>query len=168
MPYKQPVVPCCLTVFKRQSTEEKQYMYVVRYCLKSMGCWFWPVSRWSHQCVLWMKCSVTANSAEAGLTGKHEVREDVNKRKGLLESLWRLLIITHWHGNSLISPFRTKNYSTDLHHLLLSNHINTLIFLLSYIIHANALKNVIIICEKVLMPLPVQVWKSEHDLPKSF
>lgn len=42
-----------------------------------------------------MKCSVTADPAEAGLTGKHEVREDVNKRKGLLKSSWRLVIITH-------------------------------------------------------------------------
>jgi len=34
-----------------------------------------------------MKCSVTADRTEAGLTGKHEVREDVNKRKRLAEVL---------------------------------------------------------------------------------
>lgn len=115
-----------------------------------------------------MKCSVTADPAEAGLTGKHEVREDVNKRKGLLKSSWRLVIITHWHSNGLISPFRTKNDSARLHHLLFCNHNSTLLFLLSYIIHANVQRMVIITCEKVVVPLPAQVWQSEHDLPKSF
>ncbi|XP_054655007.1 uncharacterized protein LOC129194105 isoform X3 [Dunckerocampus dactyliophorus] len=36
------------------------------------------------------QCSVTAHPSEAGLTGKHEVREDVNKRKDILKSTWRL------------------------------------------------------------------------------
>nr|XP_057914138.1 uncharacterized protein LOC131107810 isoform X3 [Doryrhamphus excisus] len=36
------------------------------------------------------QCSVTAHPSEAGLAGKHEVREDVNKRKDILKSTWRL------------------------------------------------------------------------------
>lgn len=31
-------------IFKKQRTEEKQSKYIVGYCLKSMGCWIWPVS----------------------------------------------------------------------------------------------------------------------------
>ncbi|XP_037127055.1 uncharacterized protein LOC119134475 isoform X1 [Syngnathus acus] len=35
------------------------------------------------------QCSVTAHPSEAVLTGKHEVREDVNKRKDIVKSTWR-------------------------------------------------------------------------------
>lgn len=135
-PYKQPVVSSRLFLYILKETEEKQCEHTVGYCLKSIGCWIWPVSCWSHLCVcvLWMMCSVTA-----GLTGKHEVREDV-KRKGLLRSSWRLVIITHWHSNGLISPFTTKKlwYSTTPYH---SATITILCFSSSYMLFMQIDKN---------------------------
>lgn len=47
-----------------------------------------------------MKCSVTADPAEAGRTGKHEVREDVNKRKRLagvlMEAAYNNTLTQQW------------------------------------------------------------------------
>lgn len=103
------------------------------HCLKSVGCWIWPVSRWSHRRVLRMKCSVTA-----GLTGKHEVREDV-KRKGLLKSSWRLVLITltqQWPT----FPISDKQTIVLDYTLPLCNHNNTLLSS-SYILFIQMVKN---------------------------
>lgn len=103
------------------------------YCLKSIGCWIWPVSRWSHRRVLWMKCSVTE-----GLTGKHEVREDV-KRKGLLKSSWRLVLITltqQWPT----FPISDKQTIVLDYTLPLCNHNNTSLSS-SYILFIQMVKN---------------------------
>lgn len=117
------------------------------HCLKSAGCRIWPVSRWSHGVCCGWKCSVTE-----GLTGKHEVREDV-KRKGLLKSSWWLVLITltqQW-PTFPVSDWKTKvlNYI-----LRLCNHSNTL----SLIYYSYKWSKVGgIICAKVVGPLPVKV-----------
>lgn len=139
-------IACCVLFFncnllKKQSTEETQYVYIVGYCLKSMGCWIWPVSCWSHQCRLCCGWSALLQQTLQGQGSLENMRSGKMLTKEKACCSWRLLIITHWHSNGLISPYRTKNYSPHLHHLSYHNHNNTLLFLLSYIIHENAPKN---------------------------
>lgn len=83
-----PFVPSCLAVMYIRNNRILKKIVYCRILLKVSGLLDLACSlSKSSVCVDQVLSSVTAEPAEAGLTGKHEVREDVNKRKRLAEVL---------------------------------------------------------------------------------